>query len=161
MYSRRLSHRPTPICLISQWLFQSRLHRRPRWVDNIHGCQSIEYTITAQYYEIGHVFIDGELWNFGNSAYDTRFAAELDEFSFDIAKSTWNTQTPRQNTIRAIQHLPLSSSDLTEFIGYWHILKCLSLINLAAIVLYPVEFCFFIWAMILRQIEYFQPAISW
>lgn len=142
-----------------RWFFLVELlnrwsHRWPCRVDHVCRGKPIEDAIASEDYEVVDIFVDCVLRDFWDRTNNSRFASELFHFGFDVAKGARNTESPRKNSVRTINHLPGGSSNLAELVCSRHILVCLGLIHLASVVLDSVKLCFFVWPMVLRQIEH-------
>ena len=98
------------------------------------------------------VFINGKLRYLWYRCYNSWFTSKLFEFGLDVSECSRNTESTRKNPVGSIEHLSLSSSDLSELVCNWDILESLGLIYLSSVVLDSVKLGLFIWTVILRQI---------
>ena len=98
------------------------------------------------------VFVNRELGNLGLRDYDALLAAERLILRLNVAKCPRHTEAARQYSVWSIEHLTRLAGHLAELIRDGNGLVCLSLIHLATVVLYPVEFIFLIGSMVLRQL---------
>jgi len=99
------------------------------------------------------VFINGKLGYLRHWCNNSWLSSKLFKFGLNVSESSRYTESARKNSVGPIKHLSLSSGNLSELVCNWDILECLGLINLTSIVLDSVKLGFFVWTVVLRQIE--------
>ena len=107
------------------------------------------------------IFLYRKLRNLRDCNHNALFTWILFKLGLDVSKSSRDAQSSWQHSVWPIEHLLLLASHLAILISNRYALYRLGLINLSAVVLYPVEFLFFVGAVVLGELVKPHAAICW